>query len=308
MKGRDDLIKELSRFKRYRDNLIQGDTDDLEHNLRDFVVELRRNQLMRAVRSELPDFDAKRWWASETTDDGPQRAGGRRSESIVLPEDEGERLVALLELAESMADGELEIYSLGRLLGAFKMDKAKSAVLNRVLHPMADLLTDHLRHEAEIANPAVRELAAVPLDRIPGDQDSTIFLSHKSVDKPFVRPYADLLEVLGFKPWLDERDMRAGDTLHRKIADGFDKACAVVFFITPNFEDQRWLGREIDHAINRKVERGDRFSIITLVFDNAEVPRPLMDYLWVPVQNEVNAVRQIVRGLPVVVGPPRWRQ
>jgi len=75
-----------------------------------------------------------------------------------------------------------------------------------------------------------------------------------------------------------------------------------------HFSDERWLKREVDHAVNRKVERGDRFAIITLVFDGAEVPRPLQDMLYVPVQNGVSAVREIVRALPVRVGPALWRE
>jgi len=104
------------------------------------------------------------------------------------------------------------------------------------------------------------------------------------------------------------RSLKAGDTLHREIADGFDRSCAVIFFVTTQFKDERWLKREVDHAVARKVERGDRFAIISLAFENAEVPRPLKEMLWITVKNEVSAVREILRALPVEVGPTRWRK
>lgn len=101
--------------------------------------------------------------------------------------------------------------------------------------------------------------------------------------------------------------MKAGDTLHREIAEGFDRSCAVVFFITPEFKDERWLKHEIDKAINRKVERGDRFSIVTLVYKGTNVPRSLQDHLYVNVDNEVTAAKELLRALPLQVGPARWR-
>ena len=62
-----------------------------------------------------------------------------------------------------------------------------------------------------------------------------------------------------FDPWIDDHEMPAGTTLHRGIADGMDASCAVVFFVTENFEDERWLAREVDHAVHRKIDRDDKF-------------------------------------------------
>jgi len=46
-------------------------------------------------------------------------------------------------------------------------------------------------------------------------QQNRIFLSHKNSNKPMVRRFYDVLEELGFAPWLDEEDMLAGDNRHR---------------------------------------------------------------------------------------------
>ncbi len=81
---------------------------------------------------------------------------------------------------------------------------------------------------------------------------------------------------LGYDPWIDDHEMPAGTTLHRGIADGMDASCAVVFFVTENFEDERWLAREVDHAVHRKIDRDDKFAIITLVLGGV-VPRALKD-------------------------------
>jgi hypothetical protein len=304
------LEQELVRFKRYRDEMVHADSGELEHHLREFVRELARNSLVKAVRGDLPGFDPEAWW--EANVNGPMSAEGNwRLDAIAFPDDDAERLVVLLDLAESMASGDrkkLSISGLGGLFGKTKFSDAAATATSVVLRPLAELLGEKVRSRVEAANPAVRELAGIPLNLIPADGETVIFLSHKSVDKPRVRPYYDLLSELGLDPWLDERDMKAGDTLHREIADGFDRSCAVVFFITPHFDDERWLAREIDHAIHRKIERGAKFSIITLVYEDAVVPRSLKEFIWVNVVGEVDATREVLRALPIRLGPARWRK
>lgn len=301
------LEKELSRFRRYRDELIHADSSGVEHHVREFVRELGRNELVKQVRGKLPPFDVENWW--KKTCGALDR--GARLEALDYPDDEDDRLVAMLDLVESMASDEpnqISVRGFGQLFGKYKSDDATALAQRFVIRPLAELLGDRIREAVEVANPAVRELAGVPLDRIPKDNETRIFLSHKSENKELIRPFYDVLTELGFNPWLDEKAMKAGDTIHREIASGFDEACAVVFFVTEQFKDERWLKREVDHAVNRKIERGDRFAIITLVYGDAEVPRPLKEQLWVPVKKEVDALREVLRALPIQPGPVRWRR
>ena len=47
--------------------------------------------------------------------------------------------------------------------------------------------------------------------------------------------------------------------------------------------------------------------LTTLLFEGGEVPRGLRDYVFVNVKGDADAIRQIVRALPIELGPPRWR-
>lgn len=298
----------LARFKRVRDAMIAADAAELEHTLKQFVRELERNDLVALTLPSDEDFDVEAWWNRQRWEGHPS---WRRLSSLDLPDEEDHQMLALLDLARSMASGDreqLDIRGFGQVLGKTKMEDAAALTISIVLRPLAEIISDRVRKQVQLANPAIRELAGVPLDRIPGDDETRIFLSHKTLDKALVRPYYELLKELGLSPWLDEHDMRPGDVPHRGITEGFDHACAVVFFITENFKDERWLAREIDQAVHRKIDQGKRFSVITLVFEGAsDVPRPLQDYIYHPVTNQVEAVRQILRGLPIEVGPARWR-
>ena len=51
---------------------------------------------------------------------------------------------------------------------------------------------------------------------------SSIFLSHNSKDKPFVRSLARYLEKAGIKVWVDEAEINVGDSLIQKISNGIE--------------------------------------------------------------------------------------
>lgn len=140
-----------------------------------------------------------------------------------------------------------------------------------------------------------------------------IFLSHRGVDKIHVNNFKLALEALGFVPWLDEDAMPAGTSLERGILQGMQDSCAVVFFITPAFKDTGFLQSEIDYAIRQKREKQDRFAIITLQFIGedgsvGEIPDLLKTYVWKKPKNELEAFREILRALPIVVGIADWRE
>ena len=142
------------------------------------------------------------------------------------------------------------------------------------------------------------------------DHTTKIFLSHKGADKPKVRRFSSVLKELGYNPWLDEDAMAAGAELHRDILQGFKDSCAAVFFITPNFRDEAYLRSEVNYAVQQKNDKAVRFAIITLVFDGAtkeHVPDLLRGYVWKEPHDDLAALTEILRALPITLGLPSWR-
>jgi hypothetical protein len=152
--------------------------------------------------------------------------------------------------------------------------------------------------------------ALIKHEHVMGLRPMKIFLSHKGADKPRVRNYHEILKVLGFDSWLDEDAMTAGTNLQRGILQGMMDSCAAVFFVTPNYVDDNFLATEIDHAIEEKRKKGNRFTIITLVLEHEKqkgaVPELLRRYVWREPENDLEGLREIIKALPVTVGPVRW--
>ncbi len=140
-----------------------------------------------------------------------------------------------------------------------------------------------------------------------------IYLSHRGADKDEVVEFKKTLELLGYDPWLDEDAMPAGTPLERGLLQGMKGSCGVVFFITPIFKDEGFLQTEIDYAIQQKREKGDKFAIITLLFGSTDneieqIPELLEPYVWKAPKTSLEALREIVRALPVVPGKADWRE
>lgn len=160
--------------------------------------------------------------------------------------------------------------------------------------------------------PETRVLLTILRQETVLSQQSRIFLSHKSANKPMVRRFYDVLIQLGFQPWLDEEDGTAGDNLHRLLLAGMKASCAAVFFITPDFKDEKYLAHEIELAMQEATERGDRFRIITLSLGDETgvrgvVPDLLRAKLFKEPKSELEALQEILKALPLRVGTTEWR-
>lgn len=147
---------------------------------------------------------------------------------------------------------------------------------------------------------------------IPMTDPMRIFLSHKGCDKPSVRRFAESLTKLGFSPWLDEDALHAGTELERALLQGFKDSCAAVFFVTPSFRDEKFLATEVNYAIHQKREKGERFAIIALALKDdggrcGTIPELLRSYVWKEPNTELEGLVEILKALPISVGPVHWK-
>lgn len=150
----------------------------------------------------------------------------------------------------------------------------------------------------------VEIVLTIGVEEMENSKPKRIFLSHKSSNKPMVREYAKTLQQLGLSPWLDEDDLKAGDTLDRALNKGISDSVAAVFFITPQYEDKRYLASEIDYAIGKKQDSDD-LTIITLSIADAEgnrgeIPDLLKRYVWKEINHDehLKGLREILKALP----------
>lgn len=80
-----------------------------------------------------------------------------------------------------------------------------------------------------------------------------VFISHASEDKDaVVRPLAARLEELGVKVWLDEYQLKLGDSLRRSIERGLRQSKFGVVVVSQNFIKKEWTQRELGLLISKE--------------------------------------------------------
>lgn len=304
--SRDEIIKSLQRYKQLRDALLHEDTSELEHHLNRIVRFCETDTFIQSILSpiiEASTLNSTEWWQTLA------ESRSQRTQSIDFPADVDDELVLRFLIMKDICEGNKSLWDFGIGIGTHKESPMKDRFLSLVARPFFEELSDRLGEAAKIASPEIRALQAVPYDRLPSSNEVKIFLSHKTIDKPLVYRFYKALRELGFQPWLDDPDMPAGRNLERSILRGFEESCAAVFFVTQSFVDEGYLATEVDYARLQARKKGDKFVIITLVFsDEYKIPGLLEPYTYKVVANELDGFYEIVRALPIELGPVRWKE
>jgi len=107
-----------------------------------------------------------------------------------------------------------------------------------------------------------------------------VFVSHASEDKPrFVVKFAQRLRENGVDAWLDQWEMKPGDSLVDRIfEEGLKSAQAVVIVLSAVSVSKPWVREELNLSVVKRISRG--LKIIPVVIDACEVPESLQATIW----------------------------
>ncbi len=107
-----------------------------------------------------------------------------------------------------------------------------------------------------------------------------VFVSHASEDRQrFVMPFAQRLRENGVDAWLDQWEMKPGDSLVDKIfEEGLRNAQAVIIVLSAASVNKPWVREELNLSVVKRIGKG--LKIIPVVIDACEVPEALQSTIW----------------------------
>jgi len=107
-----------------------------------------------------------------------------------------------------------------------------------------------------------------------------VFVSHASEDKQrFVVRFAQRLRENGVDAWLDQWEMKPGDSLVDRIFEqGLKEAQAVIIVLSAVSVTKPWVREELNTSAVNRISRG--LKIIPVVIDQCEIPVCLQATLW----------------------------
>lgn len=131
---------------------------------------------------------------------------------------------------------------------------------------------------------------------------TSVFLSHNHADKPFVRKLARDLECHNIKCWLDEAEMKIGDSLIQKIRDGIDNVKYFAVILSPNSIKAPWVINELDVAMNHQIN-GKSIKVLPIMLKECEPPGFLVGKLYCDFRDEtryLDAFKLLINSIGVV--------
>lgn len=124
----------------------------------------------------------------------------------------------------------------------------------RVLPPPRGALPE-IRQGSDVLRRIVRPAPEVPPSQdVMGGEVWDVFISHASEDKGAVaRPLAEALRAEGVSVWLDQLELRVGDSLRRKIDQGIRSSRFGIAVLSPAFFAKGWTQYELDGLVTLSV-------------------------------------------------------
>lgn len=98
-----------------------------------------------------------------------------------------------------------------------------------------------------------------------------VFLSHSHSERQLARRLAADLRKEGHIVWVDEAEIKIGDSLIEKIREGIDSVDYVAALLSKTSVESEWVKKELDIASNREIEE-KRVVVLPLLVDDVKLP------------------------------------
>ena len=142
------------------------------------------------------------------------------------------------------------------------------------------------------------------IEMIDNNNSTSIFLSHSSKDKFFVRTLAGYLREYGIKVWLDEAEINIGDSLTEKIGEAIEVTDYVGVVLSHNSINSEWVQRELQIALHKEL-KGKKVVVLPILIETVEIPPFLKDKLYADFttpERFKSELTKLLRALKVPVG------
>ncbi len=137
---------------------------------------------------------------------------------------------------------------------------------------------------------------------------SSIFICHSSTDKPFVRTLKSRLSSYDVAVWVDEDEIRGGDSLIGTISDAIEKMEYLGIVLSPNAVRSKWVKEELELALTNQIS--DRhIRVVPPLLRQCELPSFLKGKMYIDFsewsrhrKNKADALHEPIQALVRAIG------
>jgi 5'-deoxynucleotidase YfbR-like HD superfamily hydrolase len=113
----------------------------------------------------------------------------------------------------------------------------------------------------------------------------SVFLSHSSVNKTFVRRVKNSLEQYKIKTWLDESNIKPGESITESLQKGLVECDVLLIFLTPHSIQSGWVKAEWQSRFAAQISTR-KVRVIPLLVELCEIPEFLKDVKYIDFRSD----------------------
>ena len=116
----------------------------------------------------------------------------------------------------------------------------------------------------------------------------SLFLSHSSVDKPFVEKLAQDLVQVGINVWFDKWAINVGESLTWRVMEGVQENDYFALVLSPDALASEWVRNELSAAWCRQMSER-RIIVLPIMYRDCCLPSMLADRKYADFRTDYNA-------------------
>jgi hypothetical protein len=122
-----------------------------------------------------------------------------------------------------------------------------------------------------------------------------LFICYSSADKSFVEKLIQDLRGVGVGVWYDKWEIRIGDSITQKIAEGIRSSSYLGIVLSKSAIESEWVNRELNSAIFEELER-KKVYILPILKEKCEIPTLLKDKKYANMyENYDNGLNELIK-------------
>ena len=115
----------------------------------------------------------------------------------------------------------------------------------------------------------------------------SLFLSHSSIDKPFVEKLARDLKRVGINVWFDKWEIKVGESLTWKIEEGLQANDYLGIILSPEALNSEWVKCELSAAWCRQMN-SRKVIVLPIMYRDCKLPLFLADRKYADFRHDYN--------------------
>jgi hypothetical protein len=135
-----------------------------------------------------------------------------------------------------------------------------------------------------------------------------LFLSHSSSDKQFVRRLVADLKALNLNVWIDEQELRVGDSMVQVISEALTATDYLLIVLSEASTRSKWVQAELNAALMAQLSNGGTV-VLPVRIDDSIAPPLLRDRLYADFRSAYQAgLRSLIEVLSQESPPTALRE